>query len=119
LSDAKILAPRLKELNWHLQFFINIEKNSSIVDDLINLPVKVVIDHYGCVNASKGQNTEGYKALMRLFSFLKMCGQNYRLIISSQDFPLHRDVASVAKQMMNIMPDRLVRGTEFGRTFQR
>jgi len=113
LNDAKSLAPRLKELNWHLQFFINVRNQPEIVDELITLLIPIVIDHYGCVDASLGQNSAGYHALMRLFSYEHVWAKLSANYFSSADFPLHRDVAKVAQEMMRIMPDRLVWGTDW------
>lgn len=113
LGDAKLLAPRLKELNWHMQFFVNIRKQPSIVDELLQLPINIVIDHYGCVDASLGENSAGYKALMRLCSYEHVWAKLSANYFSSIDFPLHRDVAQIAKKMMQIMPDRLVWGSDW------
>ena len=113
LEDAKRLAPRLKELNWHMQFFVNVRKQPAIVDELIQLPINVVIDHYGCVDASLGKNSEGYMALMRLFSYEHVWAKISANYFSSMDFPLHRDVALIAQEMMKIMPERLVWGSDW------
>ncbi len=113
LEDARVLAPRLKEMNWHLQFFVNVRNQPEIIDELVRLPIPIVIDHYGCVDASLGKDSEGYHALMRLFSYDHVWAKLSANYFSSADFPLHRDVALIAQQMMKIMPDRLVWGTDW------
>jgi len=50
---------------------------------------------------------------MRLFSYEHVWAKLSANYFSSADFPLHRDVAKVAQEMMRIMPDRLVWGTDW------
>jgi predicted TIM-barrel fold metal-dependent hydrolase len=59
---AKKVAP----LNWHIQIFTISAVIGQLVSQLADMPVPVVIDHYGMPNGAEGYNSKGFSALVDL-----------------------------------------------------
>jgi 2-pyrone-4,6-dicarboxylate lactonase len=113
LEDAALLAKRIEPLGWHLQFFVNFEALPEAEQVLANLPVNVVIDHFGLVKPQWGPESEPWRALMRLMRkthcWVKLMGPYF----ISDDFPEHRDVDALARALVETAPDRVLWGTDW------
>ncbi len=113
LPQAKHLAPRIKSLNWHLQFFLDIEKSPEFEQEISHLPVPCIIDHFGHIRASDGPQSKGFQMLLRLARlphvWFKLIGA-YRI---SEQRPLYPDVAPLAQQLAAAAPERCVWGTDW------
>lgn len=111
LDQLPRLADRLAPLGWHLQLYAHAEQLLELEPVVTRLPVPVVIDHMGGVQASDGgANSPGFKALLRLLergAWAKLCG--YR---SSAGYP-YEDVAPMARAMIAAAPERCVWGTDW------
>jgi|ERR1043166_2909168 predicted TIM-barrel fold metal-dependent hydrolase len=113
IESVPRLAQRLKPLGWHLQFYLDIDKMPDVEQRLGNLPVDIVLDHFGHVDCSKGVDAPGFQTLLRLLQrdhcWAKLIGP-YRV---STQAPLFPDVTPFAHAMLKIAPDRLVWGTDW------
>jgi 2-pyrone-4,6-dicarboxylate lactonase len=113
LQHVHALAKRIRPLGWHLQFFVDLQRQPELEDVLASLKVPVVIDHFGKVPAREGLASPGAQALLRLLRhdhcWAKLMGPYF----VSTDLPAHRDVDALAQAMVQIAPDRLVWGSDW------
>jgi predicted TIM-barrel fold metal-dependent hydrolase len=110
---AKKLAARVKRLNWHVQFLLDVENFPDLDRVLGDFPVEVVIDHMGRPDTQRGTNAPGFQALIRLLQsgrgWSKLSAP-YRT--STQPFP-HADITPFAHALVAAAPDRLVWGSDW------
>lgn len=113
LQDVPALARRIRPLGWHLQFFVDLQRQPELADDIAALDIPVVIDHFGKVPAGDGLDSPAARALLRLLArphcWAKLMGPYF----VSRDFPQHRDVDALAQAMVAVAPDRLLWGTDW------
>jgi 2-pyrone-4,6-dicarboxylate lactonase len=113
LEQAPGLAMRIKPLGWHLQFFVRIGQFPSLEQVIAQLPVACVIDHFAHAPAAGGVESSEFKILLRLARlehvWFKLIGP-YRI---STQWPLHPDVAPLARALVAAAPDRCVWGTDW------
>lgn len=113
MAQAPALAARIKTLGWHLQLFLRIDQSPTFVEEIARLPVPCVIDHFAHVHAVDGVESRGFQALLRLARlehvWFKLIGP-YRI---STQWPLHPDVAPLARALAAAAPDRCVWGTDW------
>lgn len=113
-ADAlKALAPRLASRGWHLQVHMDallIEEMSPL---LAELPVAVVIDHFGRVDASQGIEHPHFQALLRLLDndhvWCKVSGTER----ASRQDPPYADAIPFAREIVARFPERVVWGTDW------
>lgn len=113
LEQAPRLAPRLKALGWHLQFFVDLCKVPDIEERLSKLDIDIVIDHFGRVCAADGVDAPPFQTLLRLLRrenfWAKLIGP-YFLSDQAPGFP---DVTPFARAVVAAAPDRVVWGTDW------
>lgn len=113
IEHTLALGPRLKELGWHMQFYVDLKKMPDIADKLARLPITVVIDHFGRVPAADGVKSPAFQSLLKLMQrdhcWAKLMGPYF---ISSQA-PAFPDVAPLARALVAVAQDRLVWGTDW------
>lgn len=106
------LARRLVPLGWHIQIYAEGDKLTEIAPRLAKLPVDVVVDHCGGVQAGLGTAHPQFQALLRLLDsgrvWIKLC--SYRA--SSAGAPWS-DVAPNVKALAAAAPERCVWGTDW------
>lgn len=113
LEHARPLADRIRHLGWHLQVYADFHREPQIADVLVALPVPVVVDHFGAVQAADGLASAGVHALMRTLDndncWVKLSAPYF----VSQQFPRYADIAPLVHAMLARAPDRLVWGTDW------
>ncbi|WP_420223499.1 amidohydrolase family protein [Pigmentiphaga litoralis] len=113
LPQVRVLAERIRHLGWHVQCFVDLKRLSDVTDELARLPVPIVIDHFGKVDASAGVDAPPFQALLALLAhdhcWAKLMGPYF---VSARG-PGFDDVAPLAQAMARIAPDRLVWGTDW------
>lgn len=113
LADAHRLAPRLKALGWHLQFFLDLKKTPEAEGQLAQLPITIVIDHFARVSAAQGLDAPPMRALLRLVQrdhcWAKIMGPYF----VSAHRPVYDDVAPFARTVVAAAPDRVVWGSDW------
>jgi len=111
LDQLQALVARIAPLGWHLQLYAHAAELLALEPVLARLPVPVVIDHMGGVQAAEGGvDSPAFAALIRLLqggAWAKLCG--YR---SSAGQP-YADVAPMARAMIAAAPERCVWGTDW------
>lgn len=112
-DDLSALAPRLKAYDMHLQ----VHMESDLIDDLApvlaELPVTVVIDHYGRVDASKSREHAHFQSLLQLLDlphvWCKVSGSER----ASRQEPPYADATPLACEIVERIPDKVVWGTDW------
>ncbi len=106
------LARRVAPLGWHIQIYADGAKMLEIGPLLASLPVEVVIDHCGGVEAGLGVQHPQFQALLRLLdsgrAWMKVC--SYRASSTGAPFA---DVEANVKALVAAAPDRCVWGTDW------
>lgn len=113
IADVPRLADRIKGMGWHLQFYVDINKITDLEAHVGDLPVNVVIDHFGLSRPAEGVQGAGFQRLLNLLRrdnvWAKLIGP-YRI---SDQVPRFPDVTPLARAMVAVAPDRLVWGTDW------
>ena len=111
-GTPEALARRVAPLGWHIQIYADGPKILEIGSLLARLPVEVVIDHCGGVQAGLGVGHPQFQALLRLMdsgrAWIKVC--HYRASSTGAPFA---DVAPNVRALVVAAPDRCVWGTDW------
>jgi predicted TIM-barrel fold metal-dependent hydrolase len=118
-SNARIdslcsLARRIADQGWHLQILGDVSALGDRMDEFASLPVPVVFDHFGHLQAIRGINDPGFRRLLRLLgsgaAWVKLSGA-YRL--GPAGAQTDRAVADLAAALIAANPDQLVWGSDW------
>jgi 2-pyrone-4,6-dicarboxylate lactonase len=113
LDDAKILAPTLKDLGWHLQLWIDVKDLPDTIPALKEIGLPVVIDHMGRTDAQAGTNAPGFQSLLRLLGaggcWVKLSGA-HRVSHMAPDYP---DARALHVALVKENPEQLVWGSDW------
>jgi len=105
-------ARRAAPLGWHLQTFTSLGVIEALADKLMTLPVPLVVDHFGGLDAERGLDQPGFAALRRLIAsgraYVKLSAA-YR----SSSQPGAADLAPFARALLSDNPERCVWGTDW------
>jgi 2-pyrone-4,6-dicarboxylate lactonase len=113
VSDLVALAARLAPLGWHLQVHFESTLIEDLLPQLAHLPVPVVIDHMGRVDASRGPDQHEFRTLrahLRNDRFwIKVSGCDR---CSRQEAP-YADAVTLARSLVDEFGDRVLWGTDW------
>jgi predicted TIM-barrel fold metal-dependent hydrolase len=113
LDAAKVLAPVMAELGWHLQLWIDVKDLPETIPVLKAIGRPVVIDHMGRTDAGAGTATPAFQSLLRLVGdggcWVKVSGA-HRLSQRAPDYP---DAHPFHEALVRANPDRLVWGSDW------
>ena len=115
LADYMRLATRIKDMGWHLQFFLDVSKIDADVKDLIErLPVPVVFDHMGYMPTGKGLDNPGFRWLLKQLAdgraWVKLSGAYY---LGQEPGPYYADVTPFARALIEANPARCLWATNW------
>jgi len=113
LADGERLAPRLKEMGWHLQFFLDLEKMPEAEAQLASLKINIVVDHFAKCQAVNGVNGAAFQALLRLVKRDNVHAKLMGAYFLSKHPPHYPDVTALARAMVAAAPDRMVFGSDW------
>jgi 2-pyrone-4,6-dicarboxylate lactonase len=113
MEQARRLAPRLRELGWHLQVYADFHAEPDICNALTDLPVPLVIDHMGRLRAEAGVHSPGFRALLTLLAKQNCWAKLSAPYFLSDAFPLYEDIGPIARAMIACAPDRIVWGSDW------
>lgn len=109
----KAAAERVKNRKWHVQVYTNVPLIAAIRDEVADLPVPVVFDHFGGAQGADGLDQPGFADLVGLVksgrAYVKISGA-YRATKLAPDYA---DVAPLAKALIAANPDRVLWGTDW------
>lgn len=113
LQHVPALADRIRPLGWHLQFFVDLQRQPELAEQLAGLDIPIVIDHFGKVPARGGVDSPAARALLHLLAMPHCWAKLMGPYFISNDFPQHADVDALAQAMVALAPDRLLWGTDW------
>lgn len=113
LDDLRLLAPTLADAGLHAELWTDGKVLPAIADELLALPVPVVIDHMGGFDPGAGVDDAGFQTLLRLLAsgrvWVKLCA--YRNFLGRDD---QEALAPVFQQaLLKANPQRLVWGSDW------
>lgn len=112
-EELRQLAPRLADRGMHLQVHMDASLIEGMTPLLTSLPVTVVIDHMGRVDASQGIDQAPFQALLRLLDHRNLwCKVSGSERISRQDAP-YADAVPFAQAILDRFGERTVWGTDW------
>jgi 2-pyrone-4,6-dicarboxylate lactonase len=113
LDAVRALAPRIARLGWHAVVHFDADRLETLAPVLGTLPVTMVIDHMGRVDASRGLGQRAFAMLIDLMSdtrfWVKVCGAER---ITRQG-PPYDDAVPFAADLVRRFPDRVLWGTDW------
>ena len=113
LEAAKILAPVMRDLGWHLQLWIDVKDLADTIPILTSIGLPVVIDHMGRTDAQHGTSAPGFQTLLRLVGgggcWVKLSGA-HRVSRQAPDYP---DAHAFHEALVAANPDQLVWGSDW------
>lgn len=112
-DELRALAPRLADRGMHLQLHMEAGLIERLTPVLVELPVTVVIDHMGRIDASEGLTQAPFQALMRLLEkphiWCKVSGCER----ASRQEPPYVDGLIFAQRIVESFADRVLWGTDW------
>lgn len=112
-DQLRALAPRLADLDMHLLVHMEDTLIADLAPVLADLPIPVVVDHMGRVDASAGMDQDPFNRLIAL-------GENDHIWIKvsgsercSRTDPPYADATPFARRLVELYPDRTIWGTDW------
>lgn len=113
-SDISLMANRIVELGWHLEFLFASAELAELTPTLRDLPVPISIGHFGYVNAAAGTDSDSFRILCDLVAegntWVKLSAP-YRLGVG--DLPPWDAVAPLVERLIAAEPGRLLWATDW------
>jgi 2-pyrone-4,6-dicarboxylate lactonase len=113
IDEVISFGKRLADIGWHLQIHTEAELIAGLTPALMRLPVPVVIDHMGRIDASLGLDQPAFRALLALLAdtnvWVKVSGSDR---ITCQG-PPYSDAVPFARKLVAEFGDRCVWGTDW------
>ena len=110
---VRAIAARIADLGWHLVVHFDAAKLTGLAPFLRELPVPMIVDHMGRVDASAGLDQEPFRLLLDLMEddrfLVKVCGAER---ISRTGAPF-RDAVPFAARLVELFPGRCLWGTDW------
>ncbi len=113
LADGERLAPRLKAMGWHLQFYMDLPKMPEAAAKLAQLKLPIVIDHFARCPAAAGVAAPAFQALLALVRHEHVWAKAMGPYFLSKQVPLYPDVTPLARALVAAAPDRVVWGSDW------
>jgi predicted TIM-barrel fold metal-dependent hydrolase len=109
----RALAERVAPLGWHLELLLHVDEFPRIDRELADLPVDVVLGHFGYTQRGRTPDDAGFTALLRLLEggrcWVKLTGP-YRL--TNAPLP-YAPVTAFAEALLRAAPERLLWGSDW------
>ena len=113
LDAVRLIAEKIKPLGWHAVVHFDADRLETLAPVLKSLPLTMVIDHMGRVDASLGLDQPAFQMLLELMKderfWVKVCGSE-RI---SRAGPPFRDAVPFARALVERFPDRVLWGTDW------
>jgi predicted TIM-barrel fold metal-dependent hydrolase len=111
--DLAAAVARVRPLGWHVQVYTELSVIAALQEELSQLGVPVVFDHFGGATAAGGVEQPGFAALLALVraghAYVKLSAA-YR---SSDKAPAYDDMAPLARALLAANPDRVLWGSDW------
>lgn len=105
--DIMAAAATAEKVGWHVQTYASLAMVAALHDVILDLPVPLVIDHFGRAQAKRGISQPGFEALLSLVTsgkaYVKLSAP-YRI---SEDTD-YSDVDEIANRLITANSDRML-----------
>lgn len=106
---------RIRDRGWHLELHFDAVDLSRYADLIAGLPVPFIIDHMARVPAAQGIGQEPFRYLLDLVAsnqraWVKISGAER---LTAGDGPSYDDVVPFARALVEVVPDRVLWGTDW------
>ena len=112
-QKLKAAVDQVQARGWHVQTYTRLSIIEALKDQLMQMPVPLVVDHFGGARGELGVSQPGFAALVDLVkagkAYVKISGA-YRSSNAAPDFA---DVTPLAQALIAANPDRVVWGTDW------
>jgi predicted TIM-barrel fold metal-dependent hydrolase len=115
LDGLRRAAAQVAPFGWHIQTYTNLPMIAALHDAILDLPVPLVIDHFGRTPAAPGIDQPGFDALLSLVR----SGRAYVKLSAPcrmSQAPDYADAAAIARALIRANPDRMLWGTDWPHT---
>jgi len=106
-------AARVAASGWHIQIYTQLAMIAALETSIADLPVPVVLDHFGSAQGAGGPSQLGFESLLALVrsgnAYVKLSAA-YRSSTRAPDYP---DMAPVARALIAANPDRMLWGSDW------
>ena len=113
LDAVGAVAERIAPLGWHAVVHFDADRLEALAPALRSLPVPMVIDHMGRVDASRGTEQPAFAMMLELLEderfWVKVCGAE-RITRAG---PPYADAVPFARALVERFPDRVLWGTDW------
>ncbi|MEX0406509.1 amidohydrolase family protein [Aquibium sp. LZ166] len=113
LDAVRAVIGKIKPLGWHAVIHFEADRLEKLAPVLKELPLTMVIDHMGRVDASLGVDQPAFRMLVDLMEderfWVKVCGSER---VSRAGPPFH-DAVPFARMLVDRFPDRVLWGTDW------
>ena len=113
LDAVRAVAERIAPLGWHAVVHFDADRLEALAPALRSLPVPMVIDHMGRVDASRGTDQPAFVMLLDLLEderfWVKVCGAE-RITRAG---PPYADAVPFARALVERFPERVLWGTDW------
>ncbi|CAN5424303.1 amidohydrolase [soil metagenome] len=113
-ATARLLADRIRDLGWHLQFLVDVSEIDTLAIEIEALRLPAVFDHFGHVSAGKSIKNTGFQVLLSLVrdgrAWVKLSAP-YR--ITTRQAPPYSDITPFAEALIAANPDRILWGSDW------
>jgi len=113
IGEVLALAPRLADIGWHLQVYMDSSYLADMGPALERSPVPVVIDHIGRIDASLGLDQPQFQTLLRLMENEKFWVKVAGCDRITRAGPPYADAVPFARKLVADFTDRVVWGTDW------
>jgi predicted TIM-barrel fold metal-dependent hydrolase len=112
LEEFDALAPRLRELGWHAQIWIECDALVEAAPRLLRTGIPLVFDHMGRFDVTRRTSDAAFQKLLRLLAdegiWIKLSAPR-----NSKRFPDYEDVRPFHEALLRANPDRLIWGSDW------
>ncbi len=113
LDDLKAIARRIAPLGWHIPMYVPSATWLELESTIMQLPVPVIVDHFGRVMADAGPDDPGLAAILRLIdagkAWVKLSAANRMSVAGT---PFH-DMDWLARIYIERAPERCLWATDW------
>jgi predicted TIM-barrel fold metal-dependent hydrolase len=113
LAQLDALCARIAPLGWHAQLFVRAEMMLELAPRLPELPVPVVLDHFGGLTAAHAGSSRELDTLLGLLGSGRIWVKLSAVYRASLEGPPYRDMLPIARAIIDKAPDRLLWGSDW------
>ena len=113
IGQLQAIAPRLRELGWHVQTFVPGGRLPALADDLLATGLPLVLDHFGSPDPSLGLEQPTMRVLARMLETGRCWVKFAAMFRVSKAGAPYQDLVPYARALIELRPDRMVWGSDW------